>query len=452
MPDYVNDSNKCKSTSGAFSNTCTLGDPPYNAHQFNTIYYDPSITYSPGLTSLGVEKTAMTSANTTGWTVVPVDAYGIQSTSNTSLVPNATNSTGYSDRVWCNATSLTTAQIVTALSATSGTMCKRNSQYIYRTSTFNQPFILKGHPYYYTVAPGEYCTNKNLTGTCNATSGGAFTFPATLRWCNSAALTNCQAKYLETTGYTYAKWSGIVNASSATGSIQIGIDPLGLASPSALSVTAITVNGLSIIPASPSPALTITDTTNSGQRGTLATNVASAINAFTSTPDFTATASGDVVTITNSVSGAFTGTINVTTTSYTAPATAGIKATGSITVNSASNGTTTVGSITVNGIEIMGGTGAGCGTATSTSSGGGSTRRAALATALAAKITACTSSPNYVATASGSTVTITASVAGSASNGAIVISTLANSPGFDPPVGMAGGDSGHPRHIHCLRP
>jgi type IV pilus assembly protein PilY1 len=445
MPDYVNDNNKCKTTgsTGEFSASCAFGDPPYNASEFNTIYYNPTITYSPGLTSVGAEKTSMTRANTTGWTIVPIDAYGIQSASNTSLVPN-TSTTGYPDRVWCNTGSASAADLVDPL------VCKKNSQYIYPNNTgtqatsFNQPYTLRAYPYYYTVAPGEYCTNKNLTSCITATAPtGSYIFPATLRWCNSSARTNCQAKYLETTNYTFAKWSGITNPSSATGSIQINADPLGLASPVALSVTAITVNGISIIPAVPSPALTITNTTSNTARNTLATNIASAINAHVSAPDdFTATASADIVTITRASSGPFTGTVVVTTTSYTGLPTAGVKATGSITVNSASSGTTTVGSIKVNGIEIMGGTGTGCGVATSTSSGGGSTRRAALASALAAKITACASSPEYTATSSGSTVTITASAVGSASNGPIVISTLTNSPGFDVPVDMAGGDSG----------
>ncbi len=452
MPDYVVQSNKCKTTaaSGAFSAGCTFGDPPYNSYEFNTIYYNPAITYSPGMTSLGAEKTSMTSANTTGWTVVPVDAYGIQSTANTSLVPvplSAANSTGYPDKVWCNTNSATTANLLDS------NVCKKNSQYIYpnntgvTATTFNQAYTLRAYPYYYTVAPGEYCTNKNLTSCITAAAPSAgFTFPAKLRWCNSSALTNCQAKYLETTGYTFAKWSGITNPSSASGSIQINTDPLGLASPSTLSVTGITVNGISIIPAVPSPALTITNTTNATQRNTLATNIASAINAFVSAPDdFTATASADIVTITRTSAGSFTGTIVVTTTSYTGAATTPVKATGSINVNNASKGTTTVGSIKVNGIEIMGGTGSGCGLAISTSSGGSTTRRSALAFALAAKITACTSSPEYTAISSGSTVNITASVAGAGSNGPILISTLTNSPGFDVPIDMAGGDSGTPK-------
>ncbi|MGB7814739.1 MAG: PilC/PilY family type IV pilus protein [Methylotenera sp.] len=455
MPDYVNDSNKCKSTSttGEFSAGCTFGDPPYNAREFNSIYYNPAITYSPGLNADGSEKKSMTSANTSGWTAVPNDAYGIQSNTNTSLVPTSTNnSTGYPDRVWCNTSSASTADLINPL------VCKKNSQYIYPNNTgttstsYNNPYTLRGYPYYYTVAAGEYCTNKNLTSCVVSTvPTGAYTFPATLRWCNSSARTNCQAKYLEPTNYTFAKWSGITNATSATGKIKIDADSLGLASPVSLSVTGITVNGISIIPAVPSPALTITNTTNNTQRNTLATNIAAAINAFASAPDFTATASADEVTITNAVAGAFTGTIVVTTTSYTGPATAGVKATGSFQVTSVGNsGTTKVGSITVNGIEIMGGSGAGCGEATYTPSGspGGSTRRNALASAIVTKINSCTSSPEYTAVSDGASnpkITITASAVGAASNGAIVISTLTNSPAFGTFVPLAGGDNGAPK-------
>ena len=448
MPDYVNDSNKCKASSGAFSNTCSFGDPPYNTKDFNSIYYNPAITYTPGMNANGTLKTSMTSANTTGWTAVPIDAYGVYSSSNTSLVPNLpTRSVGYPDRVWCDSSAYST---VAQLLDTSH--CKQNSQYIYPTSIFNNAYTLRGYPYYYTVAAGEYCTDKNLTSCIISTVPAAgYTFPAKLRWCNTSTAANtatgltagCQAKYNEVTSHTNARWAGIDNGTLSTGKIKFNADPVG-DTPVTLSVTNITVNGVSIIPAVPSPALTITDTTSSAQRGTLASNIETAID--TLSDSFSATVSGDEVTITYSGAPPFTGTIVVTTTSHTTAATAAVAATGSFQVTSANNGTTTVGSITVNGIQIMGGSGTGCGTASSTSSAGGSTRRAALAAAIAAKINACTSSPQNTATSSGQTVNITSTTAAGASgNGTIVIATTTNSPAFGSYVHMAGGDSGAPK-------
>jgi type IV pilus assembly protein PilY1 len=350
MPDYVDDGNKCKSTgtSGEFSASCNLGDPPFNTNFFNTLAYNPTITYSPAMESNGVEKISMNSANTTGWTVVPRDAYGVYSSANDSLIPNVLDaSKGYPDKVWCNTTTATAADLINPL------VCKKNGpQYIYPNNTgtqatsFNQPYTLRGNPYYYTVSPGEYCTDKNLTNCITSTTPtGTHTFPATLRWCNSSGRTNCQAKYLDSTGYTFAKWSGINNGTSATGRIRINAESAGCGgtgqpscnAPSVMNVTDITVNGVRIV-ASPVPNnLTITNTTASSDRDGLASRIRDAINNFvpTSGDDFTATVSGNEVTITRVGPGAFMGTIDVTASSVNRVAVAGTNSTGRITVTRA---------------------------------------------------------------------------------------------------------------------
>lgn len=352
MPDYVIESNKCKTTgsSGAFSSGCEYGDPPYNASAFNTIYYNPAINYAPASNSVGTDTMSMTSANTAGWTAVPIDAYGVFSNSTTSLVPNADRTEGYRDIVWCNKTSG-----ITAADKLNTAVCKQNSQYIYpnysnpfsQTTSFNQSYTLRGHPFYYTVSPGEYCTDANLTSCVVSTVPTAtHTFPATLRWCNSSGRTNCQAKFLETGTFTFAKWSGINSGSASEAKIKINADTNG-ASPVALSVTDITVDGVRIIPPTPSPALTITDTTNSGQRSALATNIRDAINDVTG-DDFTATVTGDEVTITyTGASLPFTGTVTLTASSGPASTVPGDNAAGSITFNRARNSATMT-NITVN--------------------------------------------------------------------------------------------------------
>lgn len=355
MPDYVDDGNKCKSTAvgGLFSAGCGFGDPPRMSSTFNSIYYNPETTYTPGVIGNKSSKNSMDSVETTGWTQVPLDGYGVQGgTTKVSLIPSATDaSIGYVDRVWCNTNTATTADLINPL------VCKKNSQYIYPNNTgtqatsYNQPYNLRGHPYYYAVAAGEYCSDKNLT-TCVAASAptGAFIYPAKLRWCNSSARTNCQAKYIEGTNYTFAKWSGVNNGTSSTGKIRINADTVGCGSsglpscvsPSAVNITDVKVDGVRIV-ASPVPALSITDTTNSTQRNTLANNIRDAINNFVPSvgDDFTATTSGNEITISRAGVGAFNGTIDVTASSVTRAAINGTKSSGNITITRAGKANTT---------------------------------------------------------------------------------------------------------------
>ena len=444
MPDYVNDSNKCKASSGTFSNTCAFGDPPYNTNEFNSIYYNPAITYTPRLDGLGAEKPSMTRAYTSDWTQVDVDAYGIQKTdqlgnnigsNRISLVPDIPRTVGYPDRVWCSSSYSGPADL------TNPSVCKQNSQYIYPTATFSTSRTLYGHPYYFTVAAGEYCTDKNLTNCIVSTVPTAgFTFPAKLRWCKSDR-TTCQAKYNETTSHTYVKWSGIYTGTLSTGKIKINADTAGCggtgqpvcAAPSAMKITDITVDGVRII-ATPIPSnLNITDTTVSGNRNTLAANIASAINSYVpgSGDDFTAAASGDEVTISRVGVGAFMGTIDVTASSVTRSAISGAKATGSITVTRAgrtsgcpSSQSLTMSRLAVGSVDTLGTT-----DVTHTSTCDSATERNNLATKIKNQINAFTSSPDFVATCAGgtncssATVTITASAEGTAGNG-----TLATTP------------------------
>jgi hypothetical protein len=88
---------------------------------------------------------------------------------------------------------------------------------------------------------------------------------------------------------------------------------------------------------------------------------------------------------------------------------AAVQATGSVTL--VSGGAGSVDTIKVDGIDIMSG------------SVSYTTSLAATATAVAANITAYTSSPNYSAVAVGTKINITATVAGSAPNGLAVVAT-----------------------------
>lgn len=457
MPDYVNDSNKCKNptsqlnTAGAFTSSCAFGDPPYNANDFNTIYYNPETTYTPAKNADGSDRASMTSGNTAGWTAVPKDAL-TNTGGTTRLVPNAALTEGYQDRVWCNKSfGVTWADLSNPL------VCKKNSQYIYpnnngtQSQSFNQAYAAYGYPYYYKVAVGEYCTNKNLT-TCteSTTPTGAYIFPAKVRWCTSASNVNngtgCQGKYSETTSHTRARWSNIKTGALGSGSIQILAETTGCGgsnqpscvSPSAMTVGSITVDGVSIIRLSPTTPLTIANTTVASQRNTLATWIAAAINEETSNSGFSATSpsNSDLVTIT-SVNGPTSGTLEMTTAAPkpTAPQ-LGTKSVGTLTVTSART-TSSVTGITVGSTQILGAT------INAIGSSNNSTNRNALANALVIQINSHVSNPDYTASSNGANnpvITITAKNNNAASNAVLAFTEVDDNNRLSIAVnGMSGG-------------
>ncbi|MFW5440131.1 MAG: PilC/PilY family type IV pilus protein [Methylophilaceae bacterium] len=425
MPDYINSNFKCKDndSAGNFDEDCDYGDPAWMSNDFNSVYYNPEVLYVAGMNANGIPKPSMTSANTAGWTAVLRDPY--LSTSTQNLVPNGSNTTGYPDRVWCNTNSVSTANL------SNTTICKKNNQYTYPTSTFDKAKTLLTNPFYYKINPTEYCANRDLTS-CQPTADATHIYPARLRWCNSAALTNCQAKYTDST-YYFAKWLGITSTSAGTIRIDSTNTNVPTASPTPLSVTGITVNGVSLIPASPVPALQITDNTVASQRNSLAANIASVINGFVSAPNYTATSSGDVVTV--NAGTPITASIIVTATTAVGTGAPTTKAQGGFKVNNVRKNKN-ISSIKVGGVEILGATQYSLGNGTS-----GSQRRADLATKIVNRINAYVSSPDYIATKNSAgkpTITITAVTGGSASNGNLSF-IKTNGIGFTNIVHLAGG-------------
>lgn len=170
MPDWAED---YRSTTALVRNS-----------RFNGVYYDPAVTYAPPVKYDGTSYTAMTSGNTSSWTKVPFDGFGVMTAANP---PN----TG-TDNLFTSSNSGTTQNLTS------------------------------GNAYYYTFIPGEYCTAANLR-TCTTQSAASTSnpYPAYLRWCTSSALTNCQASRISTdpgTGvtYTYPRYPGV--STSAAGS------------------------------------------------------------------------------------------------------------------------------------------------------------------------------------------------------------------------------------------
>ena len=153
LPDWANSSN----------------DALFKNADYNGVYYNPAITYTPPTAfnaDGSIDSTtyrSQTSANTTGWTSVKDDGYGVQRATSSNLI---------------------------------------------------------GNSFYYTMVAGEYCSAPNLKNcVTQAAPTAGFPYPAKLRWCTTAALNICQAVRIETgtTTYTNAR-----SPSPATAKITVG--------------------------------------------------------------------------------------------------------------------------------------------------------------------------------------------------------------------------------------
>ena len=198
---------------------------------YNGIYYDPAITYTPPLQfDARASYTSMTAGNTTNWTKVRDDGFGVQSSaSSTTNLASTTNPATY-----------------------------------------------------YTFIPGEYCTAQNLRDCAEQSEpSSTYPYPAVLRWCKDNSLTECQATRIETApqnGSTYSvpRYPGLGISASAT----LTINTANRNS----QITSITVNGKRI------NANTVT--TNANSTSTFAQNIASEINKCTSSSVGSCTVSG----------------------------------------------------------------------------------------------------------------------------------------------------------------
>lgn len=233
MPDNVDDSNVAKarcsrsncsstSTQGVFTFDSSMtsdyrvaGDPPFYAAEFNTQFYNPQITYKPGVRADGTPMPNQGSP----WTAVQTDPY---------LDPSSTIdlTTQFPEVVYCKNDSD---------NPTSTTNCRRNgidtpNPFAYSTpgvgfpngtssGDFRYPKIRLGAPHYYTITPREYCSDSNLVF-CTLATGptGEYVFPAPVRYCSSATYAEstsavsgpnasnprCQKKYSST--YRYPRY------------------------------------------------------------------------------------------------------------------------------------------------------------------------------------------------------------------------------------------------------
>jgi type IV pilus assembly protein PilY1 len=145
---------------------------------------------------------------------------------------------------------------------------------------------LVGNASYYTFVTGEYCsTVKKDVCTPSTVPTGIYQIPAGLRWCNSAALTNCQS--INSTTYKYPRYPKPATATvTVTASSSSPLE----------TVTQIAVNSQLIMNAAAA---------GSNFTSTTATNIRNAINActaasvgFCTVAGYSATVSGSTVKIT----------------------------------------------------------------------------------------------------------------------------------------------------------
>lgn len=211
-PDYVDDSTTCRSRATMVGGTrgCRIGDPPFASADFNKQYYNPKVRYLPPVKADGNSYNSMTRANTSAWTSVPNDAFNVDNTNLLGAAVSKSNlATGFPDLVWCDGSN----------------NCSANANgYAFPNDERYTPTSVLANPYYYTINVAEYCTDTSLTNcrvtAINAPAPAGYPEPARVRWCDSRALTNCQAKYVG--NFKYPRFSDPDRAPDWYGTIAIG--------------------------------------------------------------------------------------------------------------------------------------------------------------------------------------------------------------------------------------
>jgi type IV pilus assembly protein PilY1 len=341
LPDWAND-NLCRMVDGTFAGACCRdnsstngsssgssscwqgsapfgtwrGHPPFMASDFNTVYYNPAITYTPPLNADGTSKPSQTT-----YTSVKNDYYGIQTTSSINLT------TQYPDTEWCTSTAYTDC-LRNGNYILPGTVNSKNYTTFHATTGSGSGTMVSGTlaspttstrswgPHYYSILPGEYCDNVNLRN-CQTTQNATFSYPSTVRWCdtaaNAAASTptagSCQAVKNATyqnprypTVYFTAAVASTPAVAAVPASSSFTITLSGTCDSShKVAIQGVTVNGVNILSST---------TGSTSSASTLASDVRSGIGG-----GYSASGSGTGVTITAPVaSGNISYTVSITRT------------------------------------------------------------------------------------------------------------------------------------------
>jgi len=216
MPDYVRYGTNtfykwCRGPNSTNTlQVCEQGDPPYFAAAFNSLYYNPDVSYTWPVNADGSLKTALGVAGATNyataakWVAVPSDGYGIQKIDSTFAEPPGTTScepwasggdcpniaknassdlvTGFPERVWCKNSN----------DVPPSNNCKSALEagvYKYPDATYKNMKVQYGSPYYYTVSV-EWCKTADTTpnqnygkaGTCQAKQTATFNKVRFFNW------------------------------------------------------------------------------------------------------------------------------------------------------------------------------------------------------------------------------------------------------------------------------
>ncbi|HQZ45299.1 MAG TPA: PilC/PilY family type IV pilus protein [Usitatibacteraceae bacterium] len=177
------------------TNPPDYGEAPFYSGDFNKIWYNPDITYGPGLDSTG---TSLGNANPNN---AKDDAY--LSSGNSNLV------SGFKEVVYCNVSSPNGSDL------TNPAKCRKNgihnvtpfagttNYFLYWGASganvgfptkdyWNKTLITSSNAHYFNITPHEYCSDASLVNCALALASGAApaspnTIPAPLRWCRTAA-------------------------------------------------------------------------------------------------------------------------------------------------------------------------------------------------------------------------------------------------------------------------
>lgn len=303
------------------------GQPPFMSPDFNGVYYNPAITYTPPLRANGTSYPSQTSANTSGWTNVKSDAYGVQSTATTNLL------TEFPDVRWC-----TNAW---------ATNCLRNGNYLlpgrvggndygtyvasYSTGTGSVAVGTPDNPttetrsfgpYYYAMNPVEWCDGTNLRR-CQATQSATYSHAAKVRWCDSRAnaklltppANTCQG--LRTPTYQYARYATIIYGAGTPAVPAVAAKPASVTFSISISGTCsntssqrVNLNAVSVVGYGN---LISGTTSNAWAADGIAAAIRSSINSRSGTTGYVATNSGASLTITAPTSaGSTPGAVSIT--------------------------------------------------------------------------------------------------------------------------------------------
>lgn len=170
----------------------TGGDPPVYSYQVNTIYYNPSISYTPPVSPCDASQNlpSMTSANSNGWKSVRVVGHAL----NSSCVQNSATAnilTAYPELYYCTSTNGNTCKRngIDQRTGTGGTFDNSDGDYDWPYSSggsYTTVVTKNSNPHYYQIEPKEYCTDSSLTVCQSNYNTASHAYPAYVRYCKTA--------------------------------------------------------------------------------------------------------------------------------------------------------------------------------------------------------------------------------------------------------------------------